>query len=411
MESGSGSSSDASKQGSLNETAVSESTKTSKSAYIKLIAGLVLIVLAVVGGAGYLIWKSNQPETEIEEQDQQTSPVVKESMQAELVLSEGKTKVKTDGDWVEVKEGEKLGEGIKLQTEAGRAVIAINGSVIRLNQSSEIKLVKLDSDNILIEQAAGDSYHRVVGYSGVYEVTSGEVTATTLGTVFSFSSSEDEVSVVVFDNSLNVKTSSGGVKKVSAGEKCEVETDKLALNVSATTAEDLTSEFLVWSKEGEVSSGQVVPDSLASVSSPQTTVGSATAPIPTHVPAEDSASTEAPHPDETEPGHAGASIFFIDSELQIPPSPLVDGQGVHLNWSACSSPHLSSYKVIRTDKQPDSSHFYYTNPAYPAIGSVSSSALSYTDSGVSSGTYYYRVCSVETNNEVWCGNVVNVTVP
>ncbi|MBU1118786.1 hypothetical protein KKH43_02820 [Patescibacteria group bacterium] len=95
-----------------------------------------------------------------------------------------------------------------------------------------------------------------------------------------------------------------------------------------------------------------------------------------------------------------------DSDLQAPTlTASLDGSGMHMSWSKNSESNFKYYKVVRSQTN--------SNPVYPTDGYIhySSSSNSYTDSKItnqSSGTYYYRICSVNDANEVFCSNVITV---
>jgi len=99
----------------------------------------------------------------------------------------------------------------------------------------------------------------------------------------------------------------------------------------------------------------------------------------------------------------GGSFQYIDNELVLGLSK--EGNGVRLNWTRCNSNTFNSYKVIRSKTNPN---LYYPNND-PIYSTVNQEELSYFDQNVEVGvTYYYRVCSFESNGESWCGNVVSI---
>lgn len=93
----------------------------------------------------------------------------------------------------------------------------------------------------------------------------------------------------------------------------------------------------------------------------------------------------------------------IDSELQL--QAVSTGNGVQLSWSACTASGFQGYKVVRSRDNSD--------PYYPASGyliyKTDRSDTSFLDTSAESGIYYYRICSLESDGPVTCGNVVKVT--
>ena len=101
--------------------------------------------------------------------------------------------------------------------------------------------------------------------------------------------------------------------------------------------------------------------------------------------------TDQPHP---------GGFTFIENELNL--TAASTSQGVILNWTRCNSNQFVAYKVARSETAPD---VYF--PRDGAILSISNQdQLSIIDQSVEKGkTYYYRICSYESNGESWCGNV------
>jgi len=99
----------------------------------------------------------------------------------------------------------------------------------------------------------------------------------------------------------------------------------------------------------------------------------------------------------------GGSFQYIDNELVLSLSR--EGNGVRLNWTRCNSNSFTSYKVVRSKTN---SNLYYPNND-PIYSTGNQEELSYLDQSVESGAnYYYRVCSLESNGESWCGNVARI---
>ena len=99
----------------------------------------------------------------------------------------------------------------------------------------------------------------------------------------------------------------------------------------------------------------------------------------------------------------GGSFQYIDNELVLSLSR--EGNGVRLNWTRCNSNNFTSYKVV---KSKTNSNLYYPNND-PIYSTGNQEELSYLDQSVESGAnYYYRVCSLESNGESWCGNVARI---
>ncbi|MBU1177608.1 hypothetical protein KJ903_00135, partial [Patescibacteria group bacterium] len=96
-----------------------------------------------------------------------------------------------------------------------------------------------------------------------------------------------------------------------------------------------------------------------------------------------------------------------DTSLQAPTlSATAGGDGIALSWTQNSESNFRYYKVVRSRTN--------SNPTYPEDGYIAvknRTETAYIDTEVccsSSGTYYYRVCAVNSSGSVYCGNVITV---
>ncbi len=101
---------------------------------------------------------------------------------------------------------------------------------------------------------------------------------------------------------------------------------------------------------------------------------------------------------------SGSGFEYIGTELQLSAMP-IDG-AVKLSWSPCTSSTFQGYKVVRSETD--------SNPYYPNNGYLqyitSRDSTYYKDTNVTAGkSYYYRICSLQSDGPVTCGNVVQVT--
>lgn len=84
----------------------------------------------------------------------------------------------------------------------------------------------------------------------------------------------------------------------------------------------------------------------------------------------------------------------------------VDTIGTHLSWTKNMEESFKYYKVVRSETND--------SPRYPEDGYISVQGrdeTTYTDTSVKNttgGVHYYRICSVNNENEVFCGNVKKV---
>ncbi len=106
---------------------------------------------------------------------------------------------------------------------------------------------------------------------------------------------------------------------------------------------------------------------------------------------------------ETKPEKKEATYQLMTNELILKASALPGA--VQLAWSLRSSEGLQGYKVVRSHTNED--------PSYPNDGALEfipgRDTLSFIDgTAVPGKTYFYRICSLEKDGSVACGNVLKV---
>lgn len=97
-------------------------------------------------------------------------------------------------------------------------------------------------------------------------------------------------------------------------------------------------------------------------------------------------------------------FHYIGSELTIYTAKK-EADGIHIEWTQRTNPFFQGYRLVRSETNP--------NLAYPGSASIYSPSQRTSTSFVDklakpSKTYYYRACSIESTNEVWCGNIMTV---
>lgn len=128
---------------------------------------LTLVIATCVGFGSYYYYKAQQPK---EGKESEVVAKVKDVKlggnlaiaEGEVFISEGRsTGILTN--WLVAEEGLTISEGLSIKTgAASKAVVIIDdGSAVRLNENSEVQFVTLTANEIVIDQLAGQSYHRV----------------------------------------------------------------------------------------------------------------------------------------------------------------------------------------------------------------------------------------------------------
>jgi hypothetical protein len=219
---------------------------------------IIILIFVVVGFFSWSIKKaSNKPQAAPQITDQKQAP----DLNAKIIFLSGKIQLKTaTTDWAEVAEGENIAASDNLKTLAGsRAIVELpDKSYVRLFENSEIKFTQLGLTDIVIEQIAGTSYHRVNDQSmAIFRVKSGNTELTALGTAFSVTKENAQLKVSVIESRLKAKIYDGGeiinMRTLEAGTKATIDEKSpvaqmiISENLQASTL--LENEWYSWNLE------------------------------------------------------------------------------------------------------------------------------------------------------------------
>ncbi|EKD32911.1 MAG: hypothetical protein ACD_76C00118G0004 [uncultured bacterium] len=95
---------------------------------------------------------------------------------------------------------------------------------------------------------------------------------------------------------------------------------------------------------------------------------------------------------------------YVASELVL--GATTSESGVNLSWNKITAPGFQGYKVVRSETD---ANLYYPKNGYIKWLPDDINATGYTDDSAERGkSYYYRICSLESEAPTYCGNVVQV---
>jgi len=178
---------------------------------------LILPIMAIICIAGFVILTL-------------TSDVVK----AQLIIESGTVQVKHTGSWTEATSGMELYQSDSVRTgyNASASIILFKGSVIRLDNNTEItlkKIIQQEETSVTIQQDAGRTWNTVQKISGIdnYEVQTPTTVASVRGTSFDVNVHANGITVVsVIKGMVNVsKTENGTVFIVELNENWSITVD------------------------------------------------------------------------------------------------------------------------------------------------------------------------------------------
>ncbi len=176
----------------------------------------------------------------------------KNTIGAELAYVDGSVEYKeSDGGWFNAESGTSLKEGYSVRTlDDSKAIINIDdGSAIRLDANSEIKLTSMNPDDLIIDNEAGNVYSRVTKADRDFTVQIDDYKFQSLGTAYITINTDDEKGVKVYEDNVKVLYEKGGEEKeVTAreGEQYYIKSDKDTEKITAVANDD---EFTKWNKE------------------------------------------------------------------------------------------------------------------------------------------------------------------
>ncbi|MBU0661087.1 FecR family protein [Patescibacteria group bacterium] len=204
----------------------------------KTLLGFAL--LAVVGLGGYWYGTMQEIPTSIEESV---------ALQGEVVFLSGDLLKKQDAHWVTVNLSDTVTEADELRTSAGAraSMLFDDGSVLRLDEKTEVKIAEMNSQSIRIEMKDGGVYNRVSPDDvRVYAVEHEGVVATALGTAFYVEVEGEETLLHVVSHDVELSYHD---KKETISEGKKVSVKKESTDLVEKEIED--NAFVAWNKEQE----------------------------------------------------------------------------------------------------------------------------------------------------------------
>lgn len=312
---------------------------------------------------------------------------------------EGIVSFSKDGDvWGHGKNGMLLKEGYYLRTgKDSKAILSTPlGSVLRLNEETEIKIAQLSLRDILLNQYSGRTYHLVnKAQEGVYQVRALNHTIKAVGTVFDVSVNKkvNRINTKVLESKINMAINVGEIIEIQKiGKDKEITVDPASDNIIAIAdinQEYINSEWFNWNKEEDKKYGfELDAEDEIGEEVTENTITKTVTSTPTKT---------VSIPKTTYTG--GCKPFLTAKKASA-------YNAIQLNWSICTNDDFQFYKLVRSTLN--------SSPSYPNDSAVTSSSnrsySSFLDKTVAPArTYYYRVCVVQRLNKVTCGNVVSAT--
>ena len=174
-----------------------------------IVAILVAIILAGIATAFILSQGQKAPEQST--QEQQSAPIVtntdeKKSIKLTVATVEGVVSYQAPGSesWQPLTANSTLEQDttVRTDTDGKTALLFENGTIIRVDSSSSIKIKSLDAADIVIEQLQGTAYSRITPSDNQYSVLVDGVSYVAMGTAFATTNSPAEKGAQVFESTV-----------------------------------------------------------------------------------------------------------------------------------------------------------------------------------------------------------------
>jgi len=226
----------------------------------------IVVFLGLIGTGAYLLTKQSPEQT--------PTPVVTQKevlIASNVVLVDGDVEYKKSDDdrWVEVKKGDTLKQGDSIRTGNGsRVVLELdNGNAVRLDSSSEVLLLSMDPDAVVIEQMRGESYNRVSSSKEhTHTVKAQDVEVEALGTAYIVESKpkKQKVSVFVYESKVKVRIN-GDEKSVKELKKAVIEVKEKKLTILEMSQQEYKRQFASWNMNQDKKMGYETHEKVSPV--------------------------------------------------------------------------------------------------------------------------------------------------
>lgn len=338
----------------------------------------IAIIVAVLIIAGLATWFLMRPTDKTSDTTVTTTKRSVKLLGVAPLLVEGITQYSSNGKtWqtLTTTVSLKQGDSVKTGTD-GRAVLAIDdGSAVRLNHNSQIKLTSLDVASIKVENVSGELYSRVVpSTTRTFSVLATSNSYVAQGTAYCVTNNAEQQGVEVYHSSVKIadQTVTEGnsyyVKKAQKDQEKKIVAIDLALMKQ--------NDFIQWNAEQDKKVTEYA-DKLGVLSE-------------FDKPAATTTTTQ------TTPTVASGIVL----------SGSVAEYTAKMTWSVTNVDTSKGFKVVYSTKT--------TTPVYPGNDYAyieSSTARSATVKPESGKTYYFRVCAYRGESCDTYSNTVTLVIP
>ncbi len=214
----------------------------------KLFVPVFLVAIVLALGAILLFNKSKNTPTEIRQKSTEIG--------ANLTYFEGNVEYFDGGSWKPATDEIDLYSNYGVRTASDSKIIVTldDGSVLRLDENSELALTSLNPDHIVITNVTGSLYSRVVKAEREFEVLVDEYNLKSLGTAYKTINNDDIKAVEVYHSEVEIKGMDSAQNiLVAQGNKFYLynaqNPEEVGKLIEVNPEEIKQDEFVMWNKE------------------------------------------------------------------------------------------------------------------------------------------------------------------
>ena len=411
----------------------------------------ILLVIIFFGGAGFIVFAMTRPSQNVELQG--AEPQIEESpaqISAKLSFYNGAVLVKNPDspDFIEAKEEADLLalSSIKTDKESKAIIEFSDGSIIRLDENTEIQITELAPSTITISQINGNTYSRVNKASDIiYKIITNISKITALGTAFDTKIDDKTQGISVISGDAKIELTDEnqevtGMKNVEQGKVCTIDKEKKEFEVSDIKLEDLKTDWYQWNKNednkkyyelgilGSISGPKLEilkPEDNTTVKEKNITIEGETdidAVLTINEKEVTNKSGVFSYPFDLEPGKNTIEIIAENTkeEKTIKTVTITYDSGdaengkitletsanikdAKLSWQSENITEIEGYKIVKS---------LNSNPVYPSDSYrfAESSTSTYIWTDLSEGTYHFRICAFKGDECIVYSNDSELTI-
>lgn len=311
---------------------------------------------------------------------------------ASLVYAEGEVEYqKSNTGWKTAFSGLTLSQGdwIRVLT-SGKAILNFDdGSSIRLNTNTVVRLTDLSPDNMVITNNKGEIYARVSQLDRSFIVQTANASYQAMGTAFKTVNQDDLQGVEVYQSQVKILgVNSNDELLIEQGNKyylVNISQPDIVNSVTAINLDDVKKDdFLTWNKQQDEKIAEFKDNLgiLINIVNLTPTITPQLSPVDTIIPSQ-APPTDTPAPTKTpKPTVAPKS----DDSGQITLTATATGDGISFNWTVTGIDSNLGFKLVKgTDPNP-----VYPGNDYQYLSTPS--IRQYTWKITDGKTYHFRVC-------------------